>query len=202
MRTALNGILADAALPTSTTGTLASSMPSVVPSTTATSDGNRAASTTVATCVLSPISARKNATTVTPKTPQRVAGGGSSASSLSGRSAQSATAKNDSATSHRSTSDGTNERNRLPRKPASAWLASVATRMPAMIGSGFRKRAASTSASNCVLSPISPSATTPVETRKASMGIGQGFCVFAADGSRNRRNEPRRPRAGRAPNRR
>ena len=59
-------------------------MPSVVPSTTAASDAKRAASTTVATCVLSPISARKNATTVTPKTPHRVAGGGSPSSSRSG----------------------------------------------------------------------------------------------------------------------
>ncbi len=105
MRTALNGIFAAAALPISTTGTLASSMPSVVPSTTAASDENRAASTTVATCVLSPISARKNATTVTPKTPHRVIVGDASASSVSARSAHRATAKNDSATSHVSTFD-------------------------------------------------------------------------------------------------
>ncbi len=96
--------------------------------------GTCAASTTVATCVLSPISARKNATTVTPNTPHRVAGGGSSSSSVSGFSAQIATAKNDSATSQVSTPGGTNDRKRLPRKPASAWFASVATRMPAMIG--------------------------------------------------------------------
>ena len=91
MRTALNGIFADAALPISTTGTFASSIPSVVPNTTAASDANFAARMTVATCVLSPISAMKNAATVTPKTPQRVAGGGTSASSLSGLSAHRAT---------------------------------------------------------------------------------------------------------------
>ncbi len=62
MRTALNGICVAAALPISTTGTFASSIPSVVPSTTARSASKRAASTIVAICVLSPISARKNAT--------------------------------------------------------------------------------------------------------------------------------------------
>jgi hypothetical protein len=71
MRIALNGMRSAARLPANTTGALASSMPSVVPITTARSEGNFAASITVATCVLSPISARKNATTVTPKTPQR-----------------------------------------------------------------------------------------------------------------------------------
>ena len=50
-------------------------------------------------------------------------------------------------------------------------MASVATKMPAMIGSGRWKRAASTSASSWVLSPISPRATTAVETRKASTGL-------------------------------
>src|SRR4051812_24919364 len=40
--------------------------------------------------------------------------------------------------------------------------------MPATMGSGFLKRAASRKASSCVLSPISASATTPVEMRKAS----------------------------------
>ena len=115
MRTALNGIRADAALPISTTGTLASSIPSVVPITTAASEANLAASTTVATCVLSPISARKNATTVTPNTPQRDVGGGwSPSSSLSGFSAHSATAKNDSATTQRRISAGIIARSRLP----------------------------------------------------------------------------------------
>jgi hypothetical protein len=40
--------------------------------------------------------------------------------------------------------------------------------MPAMMGSGFLKRAARIKASNWVLSPISASATTPVEISKDS----------------------------------
>ena len=40
--------------------------------------------------------------------------------------------------------------------------------MPATIGHGRLKRAASSSASSCVLSPISPSATTPVDHQNAS----------------------------------
>ena len=42
-----------------------------------------------------------------------------------------------------------------PTAPAAKWLARVAATMPAMIGHGLRKRAASRSASNWVLSPIS-----------------------------------------------
>ena len=45
----------------------------------------------------------------------------------------------------------------------------VATKMPSTIGHGFLNRAASTRARSCVLSPISASATTEVEMRKASM---------------------------------
>src|SRR5574337_1022806 len=41
--------------------------------------------------------------------------------------------------------------------------------MPAMIGSGFLKRAASTKASSWVLSPTSASATTPVDTSSGCM---------------------------------
>ncbi|KAI1693650.1 hypothetical protein Ddc_22629 [Ditylenchus destructor] len=51
-------------------------------------------------------------------------------------------------------------------------LTSVATKMPATMGQGLRKRAASTSDSSWVLSPISASATTEVEIRKASMVWG------------------------------
>src|SRR5690554_2487688 len=43
--------------------------------------------------------------------------------------------------------------------------------MPQMIGQGRRKRAASSSASNWVLSPISASVTTPVDTKKASTDV-------------------------------
>ena len=56
----------------------------------------------------------------------------------------------------------------VPSAAAPAWLASVATRMPAAMVQGWRQRATSSSASSCVLSPISPRATTPVLTAKAS----------------------------------
>src|SRR5690606_25519222 len=56
-------------------------------------------------------------------------------------------------------------------QPASAWLSRVATRMPAMIGQGLRKRAASSNASNWVLSPISASATVTVETSSGSIHL-------------------------------
>ena len=57
---------------------------------------------------------------------------------------------------------------RVPTAPARKWLLSVAVRIPRMTGSGARKRAASTSASSWVLSPISARATTPADTRNAS----------------------------------
>jgi hypothetical protein len=46
-----------------------------------------------------------------------------------------------------------------PSDDASAWLARVATRMPAMTVYGRRKRPASEKAKSCVLSPISLAAT-------------------------------------------
>src|SRR4051812_15283248 len=46
--------------------------------------------------------------------------------------------------------------------------------MPRMIGPGARNRAASRIASNCVLSPSSAKATTPAETRIASMCLTRG----------------------------
>src|SRR5690606_6811987 len=55
--------------PSATTGRFASSMPAVVPTTTRYSGEYCAASTTVATWVLSPISARKKATVVATKAP-------------------------------------------------------------------------------------------------------------------------------------
>jgi hypothetical protein len=45
----------------------------------------------------------------------------------------------------------------------------VAKKMPAMMGKGRLKRAANKKASNWVLSPISASATTPVDTKNDSM---------------------------------
>ena len=55
-----------------------------------------------------------------------------------------------------------------PIQPARAWLSKVAARMPATIGQGRRKRAASSRASNWVLSPISATATVPAETSRGS----------------------------------
>src|SRR6266567_1432992 len=77
------------------------SMPTVVPATTARRSSNRAARTTVAICVLSPISARKNATTVTTNAPKRSWSRRVVPLPESGRSAHSATAKNDAASIQR-----------------------------------------------------------------------------------------------------
>src|SRR3954463_1576637 len=68
-RTALVGMRSANFWPTQTAGTLASIIPSVVPMTTVVSASKRAASATVASCVLSPISARKNATNAVTKAP-------------------------------------------------------------------------------------------------------------------------------------
>ncbi|MNR46840.1 hypothetical protein D3C85_1658620 [compost metagenome] len=89
--TVATGSLRAATSPSSTTGTLAIIMPSVVPITTAGSASKRADSATVAICVLSPISAMKKAITVAPNTPTRSSNGMSS-SSLSGISIHSAMA--------------------------------------------------------------------------------------------------------------
>jgi hypothetical protein len=56
-----------------------------------------------------------------------------------------------------------------PNAPAKPWLTMVAKKMPAMMGKGRLKRAANKKASNWVLSPISASATTPVDTKNDSM---------------------------------
>jgi lactoylglutathione lyase len=124
---------------------------------------------------LSPISATKNANAVVAKAPRWDAAGGPS-SSLSGTSAQAAMAMNDSPSTHRITCGPSTERIHAPTAPARAWLSSVATRMPATMAHGRRRRAASTRESNCVLSPISAMATMPVETRKAFTkgDLGQG----------------------------
>ena len=106
--------------------------------------------------------------------PSGTSGGGSSPASCVGLAAPRwRPRRTRSRQPNASASGDTCARTTLPSIPASAWLARVAVRMPAMIGSGFWKRAASMSASSCVLSPISPNATTPVETRKASMGTGR-----------------------------
>ena len=64
MRIAFSGSFPAAASPTNTTGTLAIIMPSVVPAATAKTWWKRAARATVATWVLSPISTKKNETSV------------------------------------------------------------------------------------------------------------------------------------------
>ncbi len=61
-----------------------------------------------------------------------------------------------------------------PTAPAAKWLARVAATMPAMIGHGLRKRAASRSASNWVLSPISARATIRVGTNSDSIRLPKG----------------------------
>ena len=139
------------------------------------SDGNRAASTTVATCVLSPISATKNAATVTPKIAPPGRGRRRVGVELVGPAApRSATAKKDSATSHVSTV-GRHERTKQVAEEAGERVVGecgdqdAGDDRPRLL----EARGEHQSASNWVLSPISPSATTPVETRKASMGTGR-----------------------------
>ena len=116
------GSLRAATSPSSTAGTLAIIMPSVVPATTAASDEYFAASAIVAICVLSPISSRKNATNVAPNTPSR--GGarcsGSSSSSLSGTSIHAAIAMKDSPRIHRIAVGPTSAATQAPTAPAIA----------------------------------------------------------------------------------
>ena len=64
--TSFSGRRLAAARPRNTTGTSAISIPSVVPATTGMSAWYLAARATVASCVLSPISIRKNEITVVP----------------------------------------------------------------------------------------------------------------------------------------
>ena len=101
--TSRTGIFSASRSPTITAGTLASIMPSVVPVTTAPRLSYWAASATVATWVLSPISARKKAISVAPKTPKREAVVVSS-SSLSGTSIHTAIAMNERPRTQRSRS--------------------------------------------------------------------------------------------------
>ncbi|EWS59935.1 hypothetical protein Y695_04600 [Hydrogenophaga sp. T4] len=145
-----------------------------MPATTATRGAYWAPSATVAICVLSPISARKNTQVVVANTPSCPLGAASTSSSLSGISIQPAMAMNETPSTQRITSGPTVAMTQAPTAPARAWLSSVATRMPQMMGQGLRNRAASTSESNWVLSPISARATMPVERRKASKTVLQG----------------------------
>ena len=90
------------------------------------------------------------------------------------KSGQAAMAMKETPSTQRITSGPTVVMTQAPTAPARAWLSSVATRMPQMMGQGLRNRAASTSDSSWVLSPISARATMPVERRKASKTVLQG----------------------------
>ena len=112
--------------------------PSVVPSSTCQSGWYCAASTTVAICVLSPISARKNATSDAANAPRTPPRSTASSSMRSGLSAQSPTAAKLSATSQTSVACGRRAAASAPSQDASAWFASVAIAMPAAIANGCR----------------------------------------------------------------
>ena len=99
----------------------------------------RAASATVAIWVLSPISTRKKAITVVEERAAARRGLRRLSSALSGISAQPAMAMNRPPTIQRIDlrPDIAADARRRP-SAASAWLSSVATRMPRMIGTGLR----------------------------------------------------------------
>src|SRR6516164_7095814 len=102
----------------------------------------------------------------------------SSPSYLSGNSAQTATLRNESPNIHRIHGPLSTSPKKVPAKPAAEWLAMVAKKIPKMMGTGRRKRAASIKERICVLSPISARPTTMVDTKKASTrglsGLGGG----------------------------
>jgi hypothetical protein len=91
----------------------------------------------VAICVLSPISTRKKAMVVATNAPTRPAAFGPLVG-LVGISAQPAMAMNIPPTIHRIASGPSQPATAAPTEAAMAWLASVATRMPRMIGTGRR----------------------------------------------------------------
>src|SRR5690606_8945315 len=103
-------------------------------------------------------------------------------SSLSGLSVHNAMAMKLVATVQRNTCGVSQDAAVAPSQPAIAWLSRVATRMPATMGHGLRKRAASSRASSWVLSPISARATVRVETSSGSIRLfyehgQQGFAI-------------------------
>jgi hypothetical protein len=99
----------------------------------------------------------------------------SPASYLSGNSAHTATLRNESPSIHRIPGPLSTSPKKVPAKPAAAWLATVAKKIPKMIGTGRRKRAASIKERICVLSPISARPTTMVDTKKASTRVLSGL---------------------------
>lgn len=142
-------------------------IPAVVPAVTISGLAYFAPRATVASCVLSPISARKNATRVVRKAPNLPAS--LSSSSLSGINIQTANARNVPAKIHARICGDTNEESQPPAQDARAWLSKVAARMPPMMVQGFLNLEASTSARSWVLSPISLAKTNRNEFNAASM---------------------------------
>ncbi|MNS83443.1 hypothetical protein D3C72_1172300 [compost metagenome] len=191
-RIRVNGNLSAAKLPANTTGTLAISMPRVVPMITSHNSGYCAASITVAICVLSPISARKNAISVVRNGPNLRAVLASSSSILSGTRVHSAVAAKLAARIQCNIVSEKKLPTQAPTAPAAAWLARVAATIPAMIGQGLRKRAARMSASSCVLSPISAKATIAVGT--SSESSIRGFPKGRVDTAMTRTASPPRVR--------
>ena len=168
MRTALAGILRISISPKYTAGTEAIIKPAILPTTTSRIDWYFAAKRTVAICVLSPISAKKNRTTVAINAPY-FSHLPSGSSSLSGNSSHNPTAIKLPPTTHFMTSGEIADASQTPSAAETRWFNRVAIKIPATIAFLWAKRAAKKSASNCVLSPISAMATPSVEEKKASM---------------------------------
>ena len=130
----------------------AKTIPSTEPSHTGRKLGACAASTAVASCVLSPISARKKDTaTVTRGDPMRRS---SLPTSRSPRRVQRPNPMKESPAAARSTLAGTTSSAEPPTATASAWLRSVASATPPRTAPSG-SRAASAKVRSWVLSPIS-----------------------------------------------
>ena len=142
-------------------------MPTVVPAVTMMGLAYFAPRATVASCVLSPISAMKKATTVVKNAPNLPAS--LSSSSLSGINIQTANARKVAASIQASIWAEKKDESQPPAHEASAWFSKVAARIPAIIVHGFLNREASTSARSWVLSPISLANTNKNEFKAASM---------------------------------
>src|SRR6202008_4577663 len=102
---------------------------------------------------------------------------------LSGNSAHTATLRNESPNIHRVHGPLSRPPKKVPAKPAAAWLAMVANKIPKMIGTGRRKRAVSIKERIWVLSPISARPTTMVDTKKASTGVRRGWAGKGPSGA-------------------
>src|SRR5262245_627512 len=147
----------------------ATSIPRVVPMVTCTVDANRAPRATVASCVLSPISARKNTTVVVTRGPQRRWSVG--ASTRSGTSVQIPKAMKLRPRTQETVSGSKRAAPQAPTVDASAWLKSVARRIPSITSHGRPYLIPRVSAMSCVLSPISATATTVKELNSAVIAL-------------------------------